>query len=189
MPTIAPPQTEKLEKRSVSKFELREEGDSPVLVGYAAVFDAASEDMGFIEYVRKGAFRNCLATGPDVRLLVNHEGLPLARTISGTLQLVEDDIGLKMTARLDPTDPDVAAVLPKIRRGDVSQMSFGFYTIRDEWDYSTDPVTRSLLEVDIFDVAVVTFAAYPATSVDVRARQRVDQRRANQQKLQALLRK
>lgn len=178
---------EKLEKRSL-KFELREETDGPVLVGYPAVFDSPSEDMGFVEFVRRGAFKSSLAAGPDVRLLVNHEGLPLARTISGTLALGEDDVGLKMSARLDANDPDVAAILPKIRRGDVTQMSFGFYTIRDEWDYSTDPVTRSLLEVDIFDVAIVTFAAYPATSVDVRALQRIDQRRANKMKLQALLR-
>lgn len=178
----------KIEKRA-SRFELRaNENGQPVLFGYAALFDMPSEDLGgFVEYIRKGAFTKCLASGPDVRLLVNHEGLPLARTISGTLQLVEDERGLAITAPLDPSDPDVAAVLPKIKRKDLTQMSFGFYTISDRWTYNDDSATRELLEVDLFDVAIVTFPAYPSTSVDVRALQRVGQRNANRAKLAKLL--
>jgi HK97 family phage prohead protease len=80
-----------------------------------------------------GAFAATLAKKPDVRLLINHDGLPLARTTSGTLKLREDKRGLHFEAELDATDPDVQRILPKVQRGDLSQMSFAFRTIKDAW--------------------------------------------------------
>jgi hypothetical protein len=46
----------------------------------------------------------------------------LARTKSGTLRLAEDERGLRIDATLDPTDPDVQRLIPKMKRGDMSQM-------------------------------------------------------------------
>jgi HK97 family phage prohead protease len=106
-----------------------------------------------------------------VRLLVNHDGLPLARTTSGTLSLSEDGNGLMVEARLDPTDPDVAALLPKMRRGDLNQMSFGF-RVSDEGDeWSKDMSQRTLRNLDINDgdVSVVTYPANPNARVGVRS--------------------
>jgi phage head maturation protease len=57
-----------------------------------------------------------------------------------------------------------------MRRGDVDQMSFGFNTIRDRWDTVAGQVYRYLIEVDLFDISVVTFPAYPETLAEVRAR-------------------
>ena len=147
---------------------------TPQLVGYAAVFNSLSEmlpsDKGtFREVIRPGAFRDTLARGADVRLLINHEGLPLARTKSGTMRLSEDARGLKMEADLDPEDPDAKAVLGKIRRGDLSQMSFGFVTRADHWRQESGGLVRDLLGVDLLDVSVVTYPAYQATDVAARS--------------------
>jgi len=147
---------------------------TPRLVGYAAVFNSLSEmlpsDKGtFREVIRPGAFRDTLAKGADVRLLINHEGLPLARTKSGTMRLSEDARGLKMEADLDPNDPDAKSVLGKIRRGDLSQMSFGFVTRADHWRQESGGLVRDLLGVDLLDVSVVTYPAYQATDVAARS--------------------
>ena len=93
------------EKRTIaySNLEVRAEGNGNTLVGYAALFDSPSEPMPFIEYVKRGAFSKTLNDGADVRLLINHEGVPLARSKSGTLALEEDERGLRVEADLDPS--------------------------------------------------------------------------------------
>jgi HK97 family phage prohead protease len=138
------------------------------------VFNSFSLDMGFREMVKPSAFAASLARKPDVRFLVNHEGLPLARTISGTMRLREDARGLFVDADLDATDPDVQRLLPKVKRGDLSQMSFAFRTVKDEWRTDKGVDVRELHEVDINDgdVSIVTYPAYPATDAAVRSHDR-----------------
>jgi HK97 family phage prohead protease len=162
------------DKRNIaySNMEIRAEGENgTTLVGYAAVFDTPSVDMGFTEYVTRGAFTKTLKDGADVRLLLDHEGAPLARTRSGTLRLMEDERGLRVEADLDPANPLAQTVLSALRRGDMNQMSFAFRTIRDSW--SKEGSVRELREVQLYDVSVVTFPAYEATVAEVRAQKDV----------------
>jgi HK97 family phage prohead protease len=156
------------EKRSIaySNLEMRAENDGKTLVGYAAVFDSPSEPLPWTEFVKRGAFAKTLKDGADVRLLIDHEGIPLARTRSGTLALEEDDRGLRVEAELDPSNPDAARVISAMRRGDMSQMSFAFRTIKDSW--SSDRSSRELREVQLYDVSVVTFPAYEQTVAELR---------------------
>jgi len=156
------------EKRSVaySNLEMRADGDGKTLVGYAAVFDSPSEPLPWTEFVRRGAFAKTIKDGADVRLLIDHEGVPLARTKSGTLRLSEDDTGLRIEASLDDANPDAAKLLSAMRRGDISQMSFAFETVKDAW--SDDRRTRELKEVRLYDVSVVTYPAYEQTMVQLR---------------------
>jgi len=166
------------ETRTVAAtFEMRDDSTTgaPTLEGYAATF-GRPYDMGpFCEQVDRRAFDLTLGLSPDVRLLVDHTGQPLARTKSGTLALSVDDSGLHARATLDPADPDVQRLLPKMRRGDLDEMSFAFRVAPggDAWDY-TDPerTMRTLNEVSLAggDVSVVTYPANPTTSVSVRAR-------------------
>ena len=154
-----------------SNMEVRASEDGTKLVGYAAVFDSPSEPLPFTEFVRRGAFTKTLNDGADVRLLIDHEGVPLARTKSGTLVLTEDDRGLLVESDLDPMNPDAARLISALRRGDISQMSFAFRTVKDNW--SDDRRTRELREVQLFDVSVVTFPAYESTVAELRAKQDV----------------
>jgi hypothetical protein len=156
------------EKRSIaySNLEMRAENDGKTLVGYAAVFDSPSEPLPWTEFVKRGAFSKTLNDGADVRLLIDHEGIPLARTKSGTLALEEDDRGLRVEAELDPSNPDAARVISAMRRGDMSQMSFAFRTIKDSWN--SDRSSRELREVQLYDVSVVTFPAYEQTVAELR---------------------
>ena len=122
--------------------------------------------MPFTEYVKRGAFSKTLNDGADVRLLIDHEGVPLARSKSGTLALEEDERGLRVEAELDPTNPDAARIISAMKRGDLNQMSFAFRTIKDNW--SDDRSVRELREVQLFDVSVVTFPAYEETVAELR---------------------
>lgn len=149
-------------------LDLRQADDGTTLYGYAAVFDSPSEPMPFVEYVKRGAFTKTIKDGADVRLLIDHEGVPLARTKSGTLRLTEDERGLAVEAQLDPMNPDAARVISAMKRGDLSQMSFAFRTIKDAW--SDDRAVRELREVQLYDVSVVTFPAYEQTVAEIRGR-------------------
>src|SRR5581483_4708551 len=90
----------RLEKRDIAGegFLRDEDGKVPTFVGYAAVWDARSVDLGgFVEVVRDTAFDDSLANGADVRLLINHDkNLVLGRTRSGTCELSKDERGLRV---------------------------------------------------------------------------------------------
>lgn len=143
------------------------------IAGYAAVFNSDSEDLNgfFTERIEFGAFKKTLKEA-DVRALVEHDPRwLLGNTKSGTLRLSEDEHGLKF--EIDP--PDTVAgrdVLESLRRGDLSSMSFGFRTIRDKWEQHYNKKIRTLLEVQLFDVSLVSFPAYPDTSVALRFAQK-----------------
>lgn len=140
--------------------------------GTAAVFNSPSEDLGgFIEIIRAGAFANTIKTA-DIRALFNHDpDYVLGRRKSGTLKLEETLTGLMV--RIKPPETGWANdLLVSIQRGDISGMSFGFRTIKDNWFTESGQTIRELLEVELYDVSVVTFPAYQATSVSAEAQTR-----------------
>ena len=151
--------------------ELRQEDNGPIRVaGYAAVFNQETNIGGyFTETIAPGAFTSALDRGDDVVLLVNHDGLPLARTRSGTLKLTQDDRGLYIESELDPSDPDVRAIVPKMKRGDLDKMSFAFIPTRQTWDESGDMPKRMIEDLQLYDVAIVTTPAYDGTEIGLRA--------------------
>lgn len=151
--------------------------------GHAAVFDTLSVELwGFYERIASTAFDDALAGRNDVRFLINHDpSLLLARSKlgEGTLDLSKDDVGLLAAADLPETQPS-RDIAESLRRGDVDQMSFGFRTLEDSWDEETVTVlvdnqereltivVRTLVRVELFDVSVVTFPAYPDTDAGLR---------------------
>lgn len=149
--------------------EVRDDSDGIRVAGYAAVFGEEADIGGFFrEVIAPGAFRDAVGRD-DVVFLVNHDGLPLARTRSGTLTLTEDARGLHMETLLDAGDPDVQAILPKMRRGDLDKMSFAFVPEVQEWDETQDPPLRTIKRVRLFDVSIVTTPAYEGTEIGLRS--------------------
>jgi HK97 family phage prohead protease len=164
--------TPEKEVRRVHKLELRTDEVSglPVLEGYATVYDYRYDigdpaSTGFTEVVSRGAAAKS-AQEADVRLLINHDGLPLARTRSGTLELLSDEVGLRVSATLDPSNPSAAETISAMERGDVDQMSLAFRVLRQNYDSKTN--VRTIQEMKLYDVSVVTFPANPATVVKLR---------------------
>jgi uncharacterized protein len=185
LPQTLEAQMANAEIRALSEpVEIREEDDGPIRVsGYAAVFGQETNIGGmFTEVIEAGAFASALERQDDVVFLVNHDGLPLARTRSGTLRLTQDDRGLFIESELDPSDPDVRAIVPKMRRGDLDKMSFAFIPTRQEWDDSGDMPKRSIQDLQLYDVSIVTTPAYDGTEIGLRSLQ---QYREEQKKTQA----
>lgn len=154
----------------VEKLEVRAAGDSaPEIEGYAAVFNQLSADLGgFRERIEPGAFSRSLLDN-DIRALWDHNSqYVIGRNRANTLALEEDERGLSVKAQ--PPDTVWAGdLLKSMKRGDVNQMSFGFFVVRDEWMDEEGMLVRVLKEVDLFDVSVVTYPAYPQTSAEARA--------------------
>ena len=156
---------------SISDVEQKDEEDGLIsFAGYASVFDYSYpvNDMRgtYLENVAHGAFAKTLQEKDDVKLLVNHEGIPLARTKSNTLNLIEDERGLKVEARLDPANPKVAEVASAMKRNDLNEMSFAFQAIKDEFNEAGDE--RTIREAKLYDVSVVTTPASDATVAKIR---------------------
>lgn len=165
----------------IDTFDI-EDGDDNTLVikGYASTFQpyemygGPANGYGWIEQIARGAFERTLKENPDLHLLINHEGLPLARTKSGNLFLSVDDHGLHVVAHLDRSDPDVQRLEPKMRRGDMDEMSFAFRVKGQTWEstpeFKDDPeALRTITEVSLHkgDVSVVNWGANPTTSVSI----------------------
>src|ERR1035437_3165994 len=117
------------------KFEIRKNSDgSRSISGYAATFGDLSQDLGgFREKIQPGAFSQSLKSNPDVLCLYGHDtNQILGRVSSGTLTIAEDEKGLRFTCNL-PDTSTARDLIALMERGDVSQMSFGFAMVRDDW--------------------------------------------------------
>lgn len=151
-----------------AEFRARDEG-GPVIEGYFSVFNRDYELWpGAVEQVAPGAFRETL--GGDIRALANHDTrLVLGRTTTGTLTLREDDKGLFGTIKMNEQDSDAMNLYARVQRGDVSQCSFGFDILDEEFAERSDgSVLWTIRKVKLYEVSVVTFPAYVETAVSAR---------------------
>ena len=152
----------------VRTMEVRAQGDADELrvEGYAAVFNQETNLGFFREQIARGAFSDVMED--DVRLLLNHDGAPLARTTNQTLTLSVDDEGLRYEAILSDTTQG-RDLYKMIQRGDITQSSFAFTIKGEEWDKETN--TRTITKVGrLLDVSPVTYPAYPQASVSARSK-------------------
>lgn len=156
-------------------IEQREAGTaSRTIAGYAAKFESWSEPiMGwFKEKIARSAFEDCDLS--DVIMCFNHNVDDiLARTISGTLNIGIDDIGLKFSFEA-PNTTRGNDMLELVRRGDINKCSFKFIVESDEWLYADEKNglqydERTILKFSkLIDVALVVFPAYKDTEASVR---------------------
>jgi uncharacterized protein len=149
--------------------EFREDGEKKIIRGYPIVFNKLSEDLGgFKEEVAPEAVKDTIQKD-DIRALFNHDAnYVLGRNKAGTLRLNPDDKGLAFEIDLPETQwaRDLHA---SIKRGDITQGSFGFRINKEQWNSEKGKMPiRRLLDVSLRDVSIVTFPAYPQTSAKVR---------------------
>ena len=151
-------------------FQTRSDESGPVIAGYFAIFNNPTELWpGCIEQIAPGAFTSSL--NGDVRALIDHDTrLVIGRTVVGTLTLREDDTGLYGEIKINEHDSDAMNLYARVQRGDVSQCSFGFDIVAEDYVVSPDgqTCTWTIREVKLYEVSVVTFPAYEATSVEAR---------------------
>lgn len=163
-----------IEIRHFPTLSVRAEGDDRTLRGYAAPFNSESVDFGwFKEQIAPGAFTRSLRERPDVRALADHDTAKvLARTTNGSLTLREDENGL--WAEITPNGASYSNdVYECVKRGDIDGMSIGFRVMDDKWEMRDGKDFRTLLDVELIEVSIVAFPAYPETSISARSAQAV----------------
>ena len=167
----------KIERRNF-KTEVRvaKTGDESRIEGYASTFNepyTISDWFGeIVEQVAPGTFARAIQEKQDVRCLFNHNpDHVLGRTKPGTLTLKEDSRGLFYSCN----PPDGAHVVNSIERGDIDGSSFGFIVTKDQWDDERDDKgrllksTRTIQDVDLFDVGPVTYPANDNATAAIRS--------------------
>lgn len=166
----------KLEQRNIKATEIRlatGADGSNVLSGYAVRFNSPSVDLGgFTEICSPGMFTRTLRESPDVVMLRDHVSSQLlGRTTAGTLTLNQDAKGLAFTVTL-PNTAIAEDTAENIRTGNLTSCSFGFNVPEggDKWASTPDgAVVRTLLDVNLAEISVTSFAAYPTTSISLRS--------------------
>ncbi|MDO5630448.1 MAG: HK97 family phage prohead protease [Paracoccus sp. (in: a-proteobacteria)] len=147
-------------------LELKFAGGAPVLTegsvieGYASLFGLT--DQGG-DAVARGAFAASLARlaakGDKVRMLWQHDP---AKPIGVWDEIREDDKGLWVKGRLLPDVALAREAAALIAAGAIDGLSIGYRTIRAERDQAG---RRSLKEVELWEVSLVTFPMLPEAKV------------------------
>ena len=155
---------ENVETRTMELRAADSDGDLMVLEGFAANFEQETDLGYFKEKIARGAFEGRMED--DVRYLLNHKGVPMARTSNGTLELEVREEGLYTRAVLNDTQQS-KDVYKAVKRGDITSMSFAFTIAEDEIDVERN--LRTVTKVKkLYDVSAVTYPAYPTTSIKAR---------------------
>lgn len=159
-----------------TEFQTREDGETPHIMGYFAVFNSVYEiGPGMSESIAPGAFSDTLAED-DIRVLINHDSTLVAgRTKAETAELREDSRGLWGDVAINPKDSDAMNAYFRVKRRDVDQASFGFDIVEQDTEVREDgSVHWTIRKVKLYEVSICTFPAYEATSLSARAAERDD---------------
>lgn len=161
-----------VERRAFLECRAEASDNGKKIRGYAIRFDAMSVDLGgFKELIDPAAVDRTISEGLDVRALVDHDSAKvIGRTRSGTLSLRKDSKGLRIEVEPDEEISYARDIMRAVARGDVSGMSFAFRTLEDEWNYEGKTPIRTVTDMRISEVSIVTFPAYPQTDVQVAQR-------------------
>lgn len=167
-----------VEARHLQAPEVRRNDDGTATIdGYATVYDhgydvAGGPPWGWTEIMARGAATKSLLERDPVVFLSNHDsgtawGLPLASTAARSLELESDDTGLRISTTIDPSANALFGfVVERIESGHADAMSLAFRVLRQEWN--EDYTERTIKEIRLYDVSVVTYPANPATVIQVR---------------------
>jgi len=162
-------------KKEIRLAEIRalEPGQEEMIVeGRAIVYDSPAlmyeiDGLKYYEVIARGALDG--ADLKDVPFKYNHSDavMVMARTRNKTLELIPDDQGLLIRAKLANTTAG-RDLYELIKRGDIDKMSFAF-TVSDD-SYDKDTRTRTITKFKrIWDVSAVDTPAYSDTSLSARS--------------------
>jgi HK97 family phage prohead protease len=155
-------------RRIAVEFEVRSEGESPVIRGHAAIFNSPANVAGmFDEQFLPGAFTDSVRSGNIIMLWQHDPSNVLGSTASGTLKVSEDERGLA----IECTPPRSAIrELEAIQRGDVRGMSLLFRNPVAKWERrSTGLPLRTISKADVVEVSATAIPIYRDTDISVRS--------------------
>src|SRR5690554_217009 len=164
-------------QREIRMAELRAiepagDANEMIVEGRAIVYESPTvmyeiDGVRYYEVIARGALDG--ADLKDVPFKYNHSDnvMVMARTRNKTLELIPDEQGLLVRAKLANTTAG-RDLYELIRRGDVDKMSFAFRVLEDSYDRDTR--TRRITKFKrIFDVSAVDTPAYDDTFISARS--------------------
>lgn len=163
------------EQRMVEFRTVDNQEGKMLIEGYAIIYEKpATHTYGkykFTEVIKRGAldFTDML----DVPMRYNHNDTfcIMARTRNNSLQLIKDDIGLKITAELINTQSN-RDIYKSIQEGLIDKMSFAFdvNVNGDIWEHKENETIRTVTNIKkLYDVSVVDTPFYDSTSIYARS--------------------
>lgn len=163
---------EQIELRVLSS-ELNTNEEDMVVEGIVNKTGDWSHTLGrakrFREKINKGVFTRAIKAEDRIDFLAEHrQDLLLSSTENGSLELWEDEEGLKMRAKIAPTSygKDFYTLM---KHKMINHMSFGFRVIKDSWKKGADGIfERSVDEIALKEVSVVRNPAYPQSAIAAR---------------------
>lgn len=153
-----------------SEFRAETVDDDLFIEGYFIKFNSETELYpGVFEEVSPDAVDTSLKNN-DVRSLFNHDtNLVLGRTGNKTLELRKDDVGLWGRVKINKEDTQAMDAYARIKRGDVTGCSFGFYPLKEDMVDRDDGTSKFVIrDIDLFEVSPCVFPAYPQTEIAAR---------------------
>lgn len=144
--------------------------------GYATTFEQkydlySYEDKNGRHTVREVVSRDAFkeADMRDVIMQYDHQGRVFARLSNGTLELEEDEHGLKVRANLGGTEIG-RQLYEEIRGGYTNKMSFGFTVAEDDIVPEGPDYLRTIRKIGrLFDVSAVSLPANDFTEISARS--------------------
>lgn len=166
-----------MERTKPTEFEVRsfvdeiralpaQDGQQRALEGYAIKWEQLSQMMwGFQEKFAARSFTN-IGSGDGQYACLNHNpDVIVGSTFGATLQLTQDDIGLRFRNDL-PDNGQGQYIYDAVNRRDVRGMSVRFRSKKDLWDESNpDVIIRTVLQAELLEISYTAFPAYPSTEV------------------------
>ena len=148
------------------------EGDALKIEGYVNAVGRESELLfspkrkkWFKEIMEPGVFKRALENNVDIPMLLEHDySKEIARTSNGTLELTEDNIGLKFKATI--TDQDL---YDSIHNGEINSCSFGFICEDADYEFvNNKEEKRYVKDLQLLEVSLVKNPAYIGSLVEAR---------------------
>lgn len=162
----------------LAEVELTEVEDKMILEGYAIIYNdetlIGDEEYGFYETISPDAITADAIK--DVPMKYNHNDafLIIARTKNGSLELISDDIGLKVKAELLDTQTN-RDIYKMVKSGLLDKMSFAFTVKEQIWNHDGNIPKRLITKIDrLYDVSIVDIPAYDNTSIFARSLESMD---------------
>lgn len=163
------------EQRLIEMRAIDNDEGKMIIEGYAIIYEQpATHECGnykFTEVIKRGALDN--TDMKDVPLRYNHNDTwcIMARTRNNSLELIKDQVGLKIRAELIDTQSN-RDIYKSIKEGLIDKMSFAF-TVADRgdtWSYGDTETIREVTDINrLYDVSVVDTPFYDTTSVYARS--------------------
>ena len=148
------------------------EGDALKIEGYVNAVGRESELLfspkrkkWFKEIMEPGVFKRALENNVDIPMLLEHDySKEIARTSNGTLELTEDNIGLKFKATI--TDQ---GLYDSIHNGEINSCSFGFICEDADYEFvNNKEEKRYVKDLQLLEVSLVKNPAYIGSLVEAR---------------------